>query len=106
MKKIYAAADLPQAHLLLHMLAEAGIKARVLNENMQGGTGEIPFIHTWPELWLDNPDDQNAAEKIIREFESRKTSSDTMMCTACGEENPANFETCWQCGALLYEETS
>lgn len=105
MKKIYAAADLPQAHLLLHLLEEAGIEARILNENMQGGTGEIPFIHTWPEIWLENANNQTTAEKIIREFENRKTSNDIIACPDCGEENPANFESCWQCGATIYKGT-
>lgn len=105
MKKIYAAADLPQAHLLLHMLKDAGIEARVLNENMQGGTGEIPFIHTWPEIWLEKTSDQIPAEKIIREFETRKTSTGTIACPDCGEENPANFEACWQCGTTIYNDT-
>lgn len=52
MLRLGTAANLPEAHLLLHRLAQAGIEARVLNEHAQGGLGEIPFTHAYPEIWI------------------------------------------------------
>ena len=53
MKRIYSAASLPEAHLILHRLQEKGIPARVFNENAHGGVGELPFTHAYPEIWID-----------------------------------------------------
>jgi len=101
MFRLYTAANLPEAYLILHRLQEAGINAKVFNENAQGGVGELPFTHTYPEIWLEQTDDVVAARRIIKEFEQAETISGTRKCRHCGEENPANFEVCWQCNSLL-----
>ncbi len=45
MRRLFLAADLPEAHLVLQLLKHAGIEARVFDETAQGGLGEISFIH-------------------------------------------------------------
>ena len=98
MKRLYSAANLPEAYLLRDMLAEAGIRSRILNEHAQGGTGEIPFTQTYPEIWVEREQDLERARKIIDEFEARDATDEFVTCPRCGEENPRNFETCWHCG--------
>jgi hypothetical protein len=43
MKKIYSAANLMEAHIMLDLLGQSGIDARLFNENAQGAAGQIPY---------------------------------------------------------------
>lgn len=101
MQKIYEAANLPEAYLILHMLDEAGIPARVFNENAQGAVGELPFIHTYPEIWVFRGDDITRACEVLNQFEQGAADPGLVLCSHCAEENPANFELCWRCGKHL-----
>ena len=99
MFRLYTAANLPEAHLVLHRLQAAGIKAKVFNENAQGGLGELPV--TYPEIWVEQATDVEKGRNIIREFEQSDVVATSRVCAQCGEENPANFEVCWQCGSPI-----
>lgn len=101
MMRLCTAANLIEAHLLLHQLTQAGIDAQVLNEHAQGGMGEIPFTHTWPEIWIAEPSDEARARRIVSTFEQAPAVTGTRLCAACGEENPSVFEICWHCGQPL-----
>ncbi len=99
MQKIYSAATLPDAHLVRTLLAHAGIEARVFNENAQGGMGEIPFTHAWPEVWIMDESAGPRAREVIRLFERPGMDLPTLRCPSCDEASPGNFELCWNCGA-------
>lgn len=43
MHTVYEAADLIDAHLMLHRLQDAGIEAQVLGTYLSGGIGELPL---------------------------------------------------------------
>jgi len=101
MLRLYQAADLQEAHLLLHQLAAEGIDARLFNQYAQGGLGDIPFPNAYPEIWLLNERDLARARMVIYSFERRPEVEGHVTCPHCGEDNPANFETCWHCGASL-----
>jgi hypothetical protein len=102
MQRLYTAANLPEAYLLLHMLQAEGIAARVFNENAQGGVGELPFTHTYPEIWVERETDAGAARAVIRRFEdSMKQGDAAVTCPRCEEENPGSFDVCWNCGTAL-----
>lgn len=101
MEKVYEAANLPEAHLVLHLLHEAGIAARVFNENAHGAVGELPFTHVYPEIWLQHQADIARARELLARYENRDTDPGMTSCPSCEEENPANFELCWQCGDFL-----
>lgn len=101
MQKLYCAANLPDAYLLLHRLERAGIEALVLNEHAQGGLGEIPFTHAYPEVWLVKSDDAVRASGIVADHERREPLGKPSVCRSCNEENPGSFEVCWRCGAPI-----
>lgn len=101
MQKLYSAENLPDAYLLLHRLQRAGIEARVLNEHAQGGMGEIPFTHAYPEVWLVEPADAERARTIVAEHERREPPGRPHVCGVCHEESPGGFELCWRCGAVF-----
>jgi len=98
MIRCYCAANLLEAHMIQDLLEQAGIRTHVFNENAQGGVGEIPFIHTYPELWLVDESDLNKAREIIKDFESPATELANRQCKHCGELNPGSFQICWSCG--------
>ena len=100
MIKAYTAANLQDAHILLGLLHAQGIEARILNANAQGGLGEIPFGSTYPELWLVHERDRARAQSVFEAFERPAAGAGPTRCTGCGEDNPAGFEVCWNCGAL------
>lgn len=101
MRKIYSAATLPDAHLLRGLLGQAGIESKVFNENAQGGMGEIPFTHAYPEVWLVDERDSDRAREVIRQFEQPAPTAAIMRCRNCAEDNPGNFQLCWSCGQAL-----
>lgn len=100
MYRLCAVATLPEAHMLRDLLAHAGIRAAVFNEHAQGGLGEIPFIHAWPELWLARPEDAARARGVMADIAGVDTTGEAA-CGHCGETVPAHFECCWQCGRVL-----
>ncbi len=100
MYRFCTAANLPEAYLLRGLLAQAGIAARVFNEHAQGGVGEIPFTHAWPEIWLEDERDLPGAEKVLAAYE-RGDNGAPRRCPSCGEQNPGTFDLCWHCGSPL-----
>lgn len=100
MRKLYTAANLPEAYIVFHLLSQAGIEARVFNENAQGGLGELPFTHTYPEVWLMDEDDMTRARDVVAGYEA-SCSEGSVRCAECQEENPVNFQVCWNCGEFL-----
>lgn len=102
MKKLYSAANLQDAHLLSHLLSEAGIEHHIFNENLQGGVGELPFTHTYPEIWIVDEADLEQAMSVVSSFEQPDTrAGEVVKCDKCGEDNPGSFEICWRCGKSL-----
>ncbi len=102
-RRLYTAANLPEAYIVLDQLRAVGIEARVFNENAQGGLGELPFTHVYPEIWLMDKGDWERAREIVVAYErGRGTDAGVAVgCPDCGEENPANFQLCWNCGHSL-----
>lgn len=102
MFKLHAAGNLPEAYILLHLLEQAGIETRVLNEHAQGGLGDIPFTHAYPEVWVMQSADETRAREVLATYEkNRRTPTQNVACRACHELNPGSFDTCWHCGAQL-----
>lgn len=99
MFRVYAAANLQDAHLLLGLLAATGIDARVLNASAYGALGEIPLASTYPEIWIVNARDLARAREVIATFERPPSAARSIGCASCGEDNPAGFEICWNCGS-------
>lgn len=100
MKRLCAAANLPEAHILAGWLARQGIRVRILNANAAGAIGELPVDAAAPQLWLEDPRDEERARRALEEFRAQ-ASGPARRCPACGEENPPAFELCWACGAGL-----
>lgn len=100
MKRVHAATNLPEAHLLVDLLGHRGIRARVLNANASSLAGELPIDASLPQVWVEHARDAERARAIIDAF-LRSGSGPPRKCPACGEENPSTFDLCWSCGAGL-----
>jgi hypothetical protein len=100
MKRVHAAANLPEAHILVDLLAQRGIRARVFNAHASSLAGELPIDASLPQVWVDHARDAPRARELIDEF-LRSSHGPPRKCPACGEENPSSFDLCWSCGAGL-----
>jgi len=53
-------------------------------------------------VWVDrDPDAPRAREAIEQYLKSSAHRGPALACPHCGEENPATFEVCWNCGKPL-----
>ena len=107
MKRVYSARTLAEAHLMREHLAAEGIQGEVFGEHSSGLWGEIPLtIDNLPAVWVLADDDYDRAREIVLAFEEEHGESReepgagdrVWICGSCSEENPANFESCWNCG--------
>jgi len=64
--EIYSAKDVPQAHLLVDLLARRGIEAFVSNASLQGAAGEVPLgWATAPRVSVAEEHAEKAREVVI-----------------------------------------
>lgn len=101
MRRFYSAGDRIDAYLLLHRLQRAGIAAHVFNEHMSSIVGDVPPDVAQPQVWLESDADLPRAEAELSALETERSRTGVVFCPVCHDENPANFEVCWQCGSLL-----
>lgn len=101
MERFYVALNRFDAYLLLHRLQHAGIPAHVFNEHVQSIVGEVPPDVAQPQVWLDRPADRGRAETVLAALRAERMTTGSVRCAHCGEDNPANFEICWNCGRGL-----
>lgn len=88
--------------MFLHTLESHGVRARVFNENLQGGVGELPPVY--PEVWVDDERDWDRARALVAQFERPVTRDQGLVrCRHCDEDNPATFEICWRCGTVIVQ---
>ena len=66
MKRIYSSWNLAAVHHAKNLLEVEGIRARVRNEVISSGIGQLPPIECQIELWVVNDADAERAERILR----------------------------------------
>jgi putative signal transducing protein len=67
MKRVYNAANNIQAHMVMHVLEQAGVHAMVQGEFLQSGAGELP-IGNLVGVAVDD-EDVEIAREIIEDWE-------------------------------------
>lgn len=97
MKKVHAASNLPEAHLLAGLLEQHGIATRIFNANASSLAGEIPVDQARPQVWIEDDRRLDEARKLIDGYLRANPWSPPKKCPRCGEENPGSFEICWSC---------
>ncbi len=101
MKRLYASHNTLLLEQLRTALDEAGIASSLRNENRTGqAAGELPPIVCWPEIWVRDPADFDAAAKIRDQLLSQlEQPGADWICPECGERLEGQFGSCWQCAA-------
>jgi hypothetical protein len=67
MKRIYQAANHIQAHMVMHVLQQAGVNAHVQGEYLQSGAGELPLGNLVGVVVAD--EDVDVAREVISDWE-------------------------------------
>ena len=78
-------------------LEAEGIETFLKNQFGFGGTGELPFVETVPQLFVLHKNDIEKAKKLIEEANETLTVSETWTCPKCGTEIEGRFTDCWNC---------
>jgi hypothetical protein len=81
-------------------LNSLGIVTHILNANAAGALGEVPFMQAQPEVWIDDDAQEARAREALASLSDTPTKHEKY-CPHCGERNPGNFLSCWQCGGAL-----
>ena len=101
MIRFYTAHSRYDAYLLADRLNQEGIRAHVFNQYASSIVGEVPPDVAQPQVWLEREQDIERASILVRRIDADAAQAGTRRCAACGEESPANFDLCWNCGLGL-----
>lgn len=103
MKKVFTADNLPMAGYIKSLLETRRIECILKNQNLAGAMGELPPIECWPEVWVLDDDDYEAAMHIVNSvINDKDTGKESWQCP-CGERIEGQFRVCWACGHELVE---
>lgn len=100
MKRVHIAPTLLDAQLAADALSGLGIASHILNTNAAGALGEVPFMQAQPEVWIDDDAQETKAREALAGLRDAPLREEKT-CPHCGEQNPGNFLSCWQCGHAL-----
>src|SRR5690606_26182558 len=70
MKRIYEASHSVEAHMIVHLLEQEGVRAYVQGEHLQSGAGELPLGNLVAVAVED--EDESRARAVIREWERQQ----------------------------------
>jgi hypothetical protein len=101
MVRIYIARARFDAFLVADRLNQAGIRAHVFNQHAQSIVGDVPPDVAQPQVWLERDADRERASILLARIEQEAREGGTRRCLRCGEESPATFDLCWNCGGAL-----
>jgi hypothetical protein len=97
MKKLTSAESLITINHYKNLLQAEGIRSEIRNEHLGSILGEMPFVETWPELWIVNDLELDRAKQLIAGADSESPAA-AWTCKKCGEDNEGQFAACWNCG--------
>lgn len=97
MIKVFEDFDYMKVGQMQSVLESHDIRTFLKNQFGFGGTGELPFVETVPQLYILNEPDLPKARQLISEAGATATSGDPWVCPECGTEIEGNFSECWKC---------
>lgn len=98
MIKVFEDFDFSRVGQIQSLLESHGIETFLKNQFGFGGTGELPFVETVPQLYVLNEADVDRALELMKENAADSPVTSPWKCTECGAEVEGNFSRCWQCG--------
>jgi len=98
MKQVFVSQNLFEVEMRKECLEQAGIRCMIKNQRISGLAGEIPFMETFPELWVLHDEDYGLACQLLEEQTTLLPSSQGYWtCPGCGERHDGQFGACWKC---------
>ena len=102
--RVYSAPVLAQVTHIKHVLEMNDIECYIQGEYRSGAAGELPPTETWPELWVVDPSNVEAAKRLVDEaLTPARPAQPGWTCPSCKEVNEGQFGQCWNCGAICPE---
>ena len=98
MIKVFEDFDYMRVGQMQSLLEANGIGTFLKNQFGFGGTGELPFVETGPQLFVLHAGDVERARALIAAHDPATESGPAWSCAHCGEENDGHFSACWNCG--------
>jgi len=98
MRRLTQAPNLAIATFWADALRREGLSASVQREFLAAATGQLPPDQCLPEIWVDDDEDLERAERLLAEL--RQPPQRRWQCV-CGEMVEGGFEQCWRCGAMM-----
>ncbi len=96
MKRVFRAASLLQVAHARNVLLTAGIQSELRNQYLAGALGDLPMLETWPQLYVEDADEQVALRALARAAVA--PAGESWTCEHCGEVLEPQFTSCWRCG--------
>ena len=102
--EVYVAKNAAEAHMLVLMLSEHDIEARVVGETLPGlGVGGVPAgALSAPAIWTTG-EHAEKARSLILDWEQKSNSKTAELdprgwaCPLCGTEIESGVYICWKC---------
>ena len=93
--------DRIEAFALVHYLDAHGLPVTLAEPPLRSALGEIPFLETPAELFLEDPSREPEARRLIELYRSPRPGvrGSVWKCGKCGETHEPEFGNCWNCGA-------
>jgi hypothetical protein len=97
-----------EAFALFHFLDSQGLPVRLRERPLTIALGEIPFMEAASEIYLDDPERLDEAQRLIERYRSGYAGAfgRPWTCHDCGETHEGQFGACWKCGSLRLESPS
>jgi rubrerythrin len=95
--RVFEDFDFSRVGQMQSLLEAQGIETFLKNQFGFGGTGELPFVETVPQLFVVHEKDADRARRIISEAQEEPASAATWTCPKCGTEIEGQFSECWNC---------
>jgi hypothetical protein len=99
LNKVFTAEHISEAGLIRSYLEQHEIPSQLRNEYASGVLGDLPFMTSSPEVWVDSSFAQEA-KSLITELNQNSAQGADWTCSTCDEPNPSNFSSCWNCQAI------
>ncbi len=100
MKGVWFGGSLPDTAHFKNVLEHAGVACLIKNRDLGGGLGDLPVFDCAPELWVLHDEHVDRARALLRDSVRPAARGASWRCSACGEDNEAQFAACWSCGSV------
>ena len=97
MIKVFEDFDYMHVGQMQSLLESHGIRTFLKNQYGFGGTGELPFVETVPQLFVINDEDEQKARELLELELKGSESQASWVCPTCGTEIEGSFSECWNC---------